>query len=94
MVVQLDKKPFGISAHVDSLLPNGNMFISGSRLISINGEDQVIKISGVIRPTDVQSDNSVYSSSISEARIVFEGSGMIDRSQGPGWFTKLFHWLF
>ena len=83
-----------ISARVDSLLVNGNMWISGSRLISINGEDQVIRISGIIRPSDVQSDNSVYSSSISDAKIVFEGSGMIDRSQGPGWFTKLFHWLF
>ncbi|MCX6135303.1 MAG: flagellar basal body L-ring protein FlgH [Ignavibacteriales bacterium] len=83
-----------ISARVDSILSNGNMWINGSRLISINGEEQVIKISGIIRPTDVQADNSVYSSSISDAKIVFEGSGMIDRSQGPGWLTKLFHWLF
>ena len=83
-----------ISARVDSVLPNGNMIINGSRLISINGEDQIIKISGIIRPSDVQADNSVYSSSISDARIVFEGNGMIDRSQGPGWLTKLFHWLF
>jgi flagellar L-ring protein precursor FlgH len=83
-----------ISARVDSILPNGNMWINGSRLISINGEEQVIKISGIIRPTDVQADNSVYSSSISDAKIVFEGSGMVDRAQGPGWLTKLFHWLF
>jgi len=83
-----------ISARVDSILPNGNMWINGSRLISINGEEQVIRVSGIIRPSDVQADNSVYSSSISDATIVFEGSGMIDRSQGPGWLTKLFHWLF
>lgn len=83
-----------ISARVDSILPNGNMWINGSRLISINGEEQVIRVSGIIRPSDVQADNSVYSSSISDAKIVFEGSGMIDRSQGPGWLTKLFHWLF
>ena len=83
-----------ISARVDSILPNGNMWINGSRLISINGEEQVITVSGIIRPSDVQADNSVYSSSISDAKIIFEGSGMIDRSQGPGWLTKLFHWLF
>lgn len=83
-----------ISARVDSILPNGNMWINGSRLISINGEDQIIRISGIIRPTDVQADNSVYSSSISDAKIIFEGSGLIDRSRGPGWITKLFHWLF
>ena len=83
-----------ISARVDSLLPNGNMWINGSRLISINGEDQIIRISGIIRPSDVQSDNSVYSSSISDAKIIFEGNGMIDRSQSPGWLTRIFHWLF
>jgi flagellar L-ring protein precursor FlgH len=83
-----------ISARVDSLLPNGNLWINGSRTISINGEDQLIKISGIIRPSDVQADNSVYSYNISDAQIIFEGSGMVDRMQGPGWLTKLFHWLF
>jgi flagellar L-ring protein precursor FlgH len=83
-----------ISARVDSVSSNGSMWINGSRIISINGEDQIIKISGLIRQSDVQSDNSVLSSSISDAKIVFEGSGMIDRSQSPGLFTKLFHWLF
>jgi flagellar L-ring protein precursor FlgH len=83
-----------ISARVDSVLPNGNMFITGSRTISVNGEDQIIKISGVIRPSDVQADNSVYSYNIAEANIFFDGSGMIDRSRSPGWLTKLFHWLF
>jgi flagellar L-ring protein precursor FlgH len=83
-----------ISARVDSVLPNGNMFISGSRNISVNGDEQIIKITGIIRPTDVQADNSVYSYNISEATILFEGSGMVDRSRSPGWLTKLFHWLF
>jgi flagellar L-ring protein FlgH len=83
-----------VSARVDSVLPNGNMFISGSRTISVNGDDQIIKISGIIRPSDVQADNSVYSYNISEANIFFDGSGMVDRSRSPGWLTKLFHFLF
>jgi flagellar L-ring protein precursor FlgH len=70
------------------------MWISGSRLITINGEDQLITISGVIRPSDVRPDNNVYSYNISDAKIVFDGSGMIDRAQKPGWLTRLFHWLF
>lgn len=83
-----------ITARIDSVLTNGNLFINGSRTISVNGEDQLIKISGIVRPTDVQFDNSVYSYNIADATIVFEGNGMIDRAQGPGWITKLFHWLF
>lgn len=83
-----------ISARVDSVLANGNLVITGSRTIVINGEEQYITISGIVRPSDVQADNSVYSYNISEARIAFEGSGIVARAQGPGWITKLLHWLF
>lgn len=83
-----------ITARIDSVLANGNLLINGSRTISVNGEDQVIKISGIVRPSDIQFDNSIYSFNIADATIVFEGNGVIDRVQGPGWITKLFHWLF
>lgn len=82
-----------ISARVDSVMPNGNLMINGNRTITVNGEEQIIRISGVVRPSDVQADNSVYSFNISDATIVFEGSGIVSRAQGPGWLTKLLHWL-
>jgi flagellar L-ring protein FlgH len=83
-----------VSARVDSVLPNGNLYIRGSRTILINGEEQTIKIAGIIRPSDIQSDNSVYSYSISDATISFQGNGIVSRAQEPGWLTKIFHWLF
>ncbi len=83
-----------VSAQVVKVDQYGNLEIKGSRLISINGQDQIIKISGIVRPSDILPDNTVYSSQISDAKIVFEGSGSIDQSQSPGWLTKLFHWLF
>lgn len=83
-----------ISAVVDSVLANGNMIIHGSKKISINGEDQLVRIKGVVRPSDIMPDNSVYSFNISEVDIAFEGSGIIENAQKPGWLTKLFHWLF
>ncbi len=83
-----------VSAQVVKVDQYGNLEIKGSRLISVNGQDQVIKLSGIIRPSDIQPDNTIYSSQISDAQIVFEGSGSINQSQSPGWLTKLFHWLF
>jgi flagellar L-ring protein precursor FlgH len=83
-----------ISARVDSVLANGNLRINGSRRIVINGEEQTMKVNGIVRVSDIQADNTVYSYNISDADIEFEGSGMIERSQSPGWLTKLFHWLF
>ncbi|MFH1194311.1 MAG: flagellar basal body L-ring protein FlgH [bacterium] len=83
-----------ISALIDSVYANGLMRIKGSRKISINGEEQKVLISGLVRQADLNASNEVYSYNISEAEIVFEGSGMIDSSTSPGWLTKLFHWLF
>ncbi len=83
-----------ISATIDSVLTNGNLYIRGSRKISINGEEQLIHLSGIVRISDIRADNSVLSYNISEAEIVLEGNGLIDNYQHPGWLTKLFHWLF
>ncbi|NCS87708.1 MAG: flagellar basal body L-ring protein [Ignavibacteria bacterium CG2_30_36_16] len=83
-----------ISATVDSVLGNGNMVIKGSRKIVINGEEQTLYIKGIVRTADIMADNSVLSYNISEAEIIFEGSGVIDNVQKPGWLTKFFHWVF
>ncbi|MER3522595.1 MAG: flagellar basal body L-ring protein [Ignavibacteria bacterium] len=83
-----------ISAHVDSVLTNGNLAISGTRSITINGEEQKIIISGIVRPSDILPDNSVFSFNIADATIVIQGEGSLTRVQEPGWLTKIFHWLF
>lgn len=83
-----------ISASVDSVLANGNLLISGNKKIVINGEEQVIRIKGVVRPSDIMADNSVLSYNISDAEISFDGNGIIQNAQKPGWLTKFFHWLF
>jgi flagellar L-ring protein precursor FlgH len=83
-----------LSAKVISVLPNGNLEINGTRTIVINNEEQTITLAGIVRPSDIQADNSVYSYNISDARIAFEGSGIVSRVQGPGWVTKILHWLF
>lgn len=83
-----------ISARVDSIAGNGDLRITGSRVITINGEEQVIRISGLVRPSDIQSDNSVYSYNISDAAITFQGKGMTRDNQEPGWLTRFFHWIF
>jgi len=83
-----------ISATIDSVLSNGNLVIRGSKKIVINGEEQLINIKGIVRTSDIMADNSVLSYNISEAEISFEGAGMIDDAQEPGWLTKFFHWIF
>jgi len=83
-----------LSAIVDSVYPNGLLHIKGKKNLEVNGEEQSISLSGLVRPIDITSSNTVFSYNISEANIVLDGSGMIDRNTSPGWLTKLFHWLF
>ena len=83
-----------LSARVDSVLPNGSISIKGTKTIVINGEEQDIHISGLVRTSDIAADNSVFSYNIAEARIEFKGNGIVSQAQGPGWITKLLHWLF
>ncbi len=83
-----------ISARVLKVDRYGNLEIQGSRLISINGQAQTLTLSGSVRPSDIQSDNTVYSYQIAGAKIVFTGSGSINDSQSPDWLMKFFNWLF
>jgi flagellar L-ring protein FlgH len=83
-----------ISATVDSVLANGNLVIRGSKKIVINGEEQVVRIKGIVRTSDINPDNSVLSYNISDAEISFDGQGIIQNAQKPGLLTKIFHWLF
>ena len=55
---------------------------------------QTVFIKGIVRSSDIMADNSVYSFNISEAEILFDGKGMINTNQSPGWLTKFLHWIF
>lgn len=83
-----------ISARVDSVFANGNLAISGSRSITINGEEQKLQISGVVRPADIMADNAVFSFNISDAKIVVQGDGSLTTVQEPGLITKFLRLLF
>ncbi|CUT00385.1 flagellar basal body L-ring protein FlgH [Candidatus Chrysopegis kryptomonas] len=83
-----------ISAKVIGIDSSGNLIIEGKRKVSVNGEDQIIRIKGLVRPSDVNWDNTVYSYNIADAEIEFTGKGMVYRSQSPSWITRLLHWLF
>ena len=74
-----------ISAVVTKVLPNGNLQIKGSRMITLNNDTQLMQVEGIIRPSDIAFDNSISSSQIAEAKIFYTGSGVIADKQGQGW---------
>ncbi|MCB0328195.1 MAG: flagellar basal body L-ring protein FlgH [Bdellovibrionales bacterium] len=83
-----------IAAMVVEVLPNGVMRVEGEKVISVNNEEQVIVISGLVRPRDVNSKNEVMSSKIAHLRIDYFGKGMIGDVQFMGWFGRLVNKLW
>ena len=69
-------------------------FIRGNKKIYINNEEEEISIEGVVRPEDIQSDNSINSSMISDAVLKIKGYGAVANDQDKGFLGKLFDWLF
>ena len=83
-----------ISAKVTEILPNGNYAILGQRVVEINGEQQHLELSGVIRPSDLGSDNMIESTYVADARIVYDGHGTIAETSSPGLLSRLANLLF
>jgi flagellar L-ring protein precursor FlgH len=73
-----------IPCQVKSVLPNGDLFIEGTKTIQINEEETHLYLSGVVRPYDIDMGNTVSSGRVLDARIDFSGRGVISDKQGPG----------
>ena len=83
-----------MTAQITEVMPNGNFKIVGTREVMVNNENQLIILSGVIRPRDVSPDNIVLSTFISNARIAYSGSGIVDDRQRPGWLANLLNTIW
>ena len=78
-----------ISAIIEQTYQNGNYFIKGSKEMLINGQKQNIRISGVIRPYDINPENTVYSYQLANLKILYEKDGEEMDALKKGWGTKL-----
>lgn len=83
-----------IAARVIEVMPNGNLIVEGRKEVTVEREKRLIILSGIVRPADIEFDNTVSSDKVADARIEYVGKGVISDKQGPGIFHRFFDWIY
>ncbi|MGB6538810.1 MAG: flagellar basal body L-ring protein FlgH [Xanthobacteraceae bacterium] len=80
-----DQLVTNVAAVVTQVLPNGNLVIEGKQEIRLNSEIRELIIAGVVRPEDIESDNTIELPKIAEARVAYGGKGTLTNIQTQPW---------
>lgn len=83
-----------MTARVVEVLPNGDLVLEGAREIDINGDRQVVVLTGVARQADVNANNVIPSTSIGQLRILYFGRGLMKDNLKPGWLIRVLNKIF
>ena len=79
-----------ITVSVMDVLPNGYLRIRGEKRVRLNQGNEYIRVSGIIRPSDINPDNSVESTKIADATIMYTGEGALADANKIGWLARFF----
>ena len=80
-----------LTVTVAQRLSNGNLLVRGEKWLTINQGQELIRLSGIVRPQDIGQDNSVDSTRVADARITYTGRGTLDQANTQGWLAKFFN---
>ncbi len=83
-----------MTTRVTEVLPNGDLVLEGVREVDINGDRQIIVLSGVVRTADVGPGNVVPSTAVGQMRIRYFGRGLIKDNLEPGWLVRVLNKIF
>ncbi|MDO9104276.1 MAG: flagellar basal body L-ring protein FlgH [Methylovulum sp.] len=78
-----------IAVTVVEQLPNGNLKIRGEKIVNLNQGDEYIRLSGIVRPVDIDVSNTISSDNLADATITYTGSGAMADASKMGWLSRI-----
>ena len=80
-----------ITVFVSQVLPNGNLVVRGEKQLTLNQGSEYVRLSGIVRPSDIKPDNTVPSTRIANAEILYSGTGAMADANRMGWLARFFN---
>ncbi len=78
-----------ISVTVIELLPNGDLKVRGEKRVTLNQGDEYVRLSGIVRPIDIDPSNTVSSDKVADATIMYTGNGSMADASKMGWLSRI-----
>ncbi|MGZ5620366.1 MAG: flagellar basal body L-ring protein FlgH [Methylobacter sp.] len=78
-----------ISVTVVDVLPNGNLSVRGEKRVTLNQGDEFIRLSGIVRPVDINSSNIISSDKVADVTIMYVGEGAMADASKMGWLSRV-----
>lgn len=79
-----------VTVTIVQVLSNGNLVVQGEKWININKGEEYIRLRGIVRPGDINPDNTISSERVANAEIQYSGDGLLYDANEPGWLAKFF----
>jgi len=86
-----------IAVTIAEILPNGLMRVRGEKWMTLNSGEEFIRVRGLVRPEDINPNNTVMSTKLADSRITYSGTGDFANSNKQGWLSRMFnseYWPF
>jgi len=83
-----------LTARVTDVLPNGYLVVEGRREVRVNNENQMVILSGIVRPSDINRSNVVLSSSVAQMSVQVQGKGTVSQPLKPGWLHQIINGIW
>jgi len=80
-----------ITVSVVQVLGNGNLVVQGEKWININQGEEYIRLRGIVRPSDISTNNTIASTRVANAQIQYSGDGVLNDSNSMGWLARFFN---